>query len=335
MKKYLLSQNGTFYKANLHCHTTVSDGVLTPEETKKIYKENGYSIVAFTDHDVMVPHPELKDDDFLPLNGYELEVRAEKKEQLNKTCHMCFIPLSPDNLKQVCFHRTKYFDGNGMDYLDVIQFDENEPDYIREYTPECINDMMKKGIDNGFFVTYNHPNISIEGYNEYMKYNHMHAMEVYNSSSDQGGYCEYNEKEYDAMLRGGKRIFCIATDDTHIVENCCCGYTMIKAEKLEYKAITDALLAGNFYASQGPSIYDLWYEDGIIHIDCSDAVTIELHTANRAGCVKAKKDDARKVVNTAEFKLRPEDGYVRLTVTDANGKHANTNAYFIDELFAE
>ena len=37
MKKYLLPENGNFYKANLHCHTTVSDGNWTPEEVKKNY----------------------------------------------------------------------------------------------------------------------------------------------------------------------------------------------------------------------------------------------------------------------------------------------------------
>ena len=26
MRKYLLPENGNFYKANLHCHTTVTDG---------------------------------------------------------------------------------------------------------------------------------------------------------------------------------------------------------------------------------------------------------------------------------------------------------------------
>jgi len=39
-------------------------------------------------------------------------------------------------------------------------------------------------------------------------------------------------------------------------------------------------------------------------------------------------------VNGAYFDVVPEDGYVRITVVDKNGKHANTNAYFTDELFA-
>ena len=50
MRKYLLPEQGKFYRANLHCHTTVSDGKTTPEETKQFYKDEGYSIIAFTDH---------------------------------------------------------------------------------------------------------------------------------------------------------------------------------------------------------------------------------------------------------------------------------------------
>lgn len=133
------------------------------------------------------------------------------------------------------------------------------------------------------------------------------------------------------MLRGGKRIYCIATDDCHKVETCGGGFTMIKADKLEYRAITNALVAGDFYASQGPSIYNLWFEDGKIHIDCSDAISITLHTqSRRAERIMAEKDS---FVNTADFDVVPQDGYVRITVTDSAGKHANTNAYFTDELF--
>ena len=34
MRKYLLPEGGNFYKANLHCHTVLSDGAMTPEEVK-------------------------------------------------------------------------------------------------------------------------------------------------------------------------------------------------------------------------------------------------------------------------------------------------------------
>ena len=46
MKKYLLKNVGNFYKANLHVHTTVSDGDFSPEEVKQMYMDKGYSIVG-------------------------------------------------------------------------------------------------------------------------------------------------------------------------------------------------------------------------------------------------------------------------------------------------
>ena len=41
MKKYLLPRSGRFFKAGMHTHTTVSDGKMTPEETKAAYKALG------------------------------------------------------------------------------------------------------------------------------------------------------------------------------------------------------------------------------------------------------------------------------------------------------
>ena len=76
MRKYLLPDSGNFYKANLHVHTTVSDGQMTPEEIKRIYKEHGYSIVAFTDHEIMVPEPHLTDGEFLAITSTEISVNS-------------------------------------------------------------------------------------------------------------------------------------------------------------------------------------------------------------------------------------------------------------------
>ena len=65
--KHLLPQVPRYFKANLHTHTTISDGVWTPEKTKQVYKENGYQIMAYTDQEVCIPHPELDEEDFLAL----------------------------------------------------------------------------------------------------------------------------------------------------------------------------------------------------------------------------------------------------------------------------
>ena len=79
MKKYLLPDDGKFYKANLHMHTTISDGNMSLEETKKAFIEHGYSIVAFTDHEVMVPHNDLSDENFLAITSTEISLNIEFK----------------------------------------------------------------------------------------------------------------------------------------------------------------------------------------------------------------------------------------------------------------
>ena len=74
MKKYLLPNNVNWYRANMHCHTTVSDGHYSPEEIKKAYKEMGYSIVAYTDHEIIRTHNDLTDDEFLAITSSEFSI---------------------------------------------------------------------------------------------------------------------------------------------------------------------------------------------------------------------------------------------------------------------
>ncbi len=340
MKKFLLPEGGNFYKANLHCHSTVSDGRLTPSELKAAYLAKGYSIIAYTDHEVMVPHPELADENFLPLNSYELAIDEDSTEIPEKryTCHLCYIALSPENTRQVCYHRSKYIWGNAAKYRDRIDFDRDAPDYERRYSAECINEMIKIGRDNGFFVTYNHPSWSLEDEKIYSAYEGMNAMEIYNYGCTVVGYDDRDPMQYDDLLRQGKRLYCVATDDNHnihpLTSRYCDsfgGFTVIKADKLEYKTVTDALVNGSFYASEAPLINGLWFEDGRIHITYSSADRIAMQTGIRtASCVY---DEIGNGICEASFEVKPEYEYVRLTVTDKQGLSAYTNAYFTDELF--
>lgn len=124
----------------------------------------------------------------------------------------------------------------------------------------------------------------------------------------------------------------IATDDNHNRrEDSFGGFTVINAEKLDYPTIADALKNGNFYASQGPEIYDLWYEDGKIGIKCSGAKSIRINSAiRRSEIVYAKNSE--NLVTSAVFEINDLDKYVRITVNDFEGNHANTNAYFLEDL---
>ena len=107
---YLLPEEGNFYKANLHCHTVISDGDLTPEQVKEAYMEQGYSIVAFTDHNKYCKHEELDEEGFLSIAAYEanidqfaphkdawpdLKVRSEERRVGKECLRLCRSRWSP------------------------------------------------------------------------------------------------------------------------------------------------------------------------------------------------------------------------------------------------
>jgi histidinol phosphatase-like PHP family hydrolase len=75
-KKHLFPQVERFFKANLHTHSNISDGKLTPQEAKDGYKALGYQILCLTDHNIIVDHSAMNDPDFLMLTGIEINVKC-------------------------------------------------------------------------------------------------------------------------------------------------------------------------------------------------------------------------------------------------------------------
>ena len=317
MRKYLLPEKGEFYKANLHCHSTYSDGNWTPEEIKERYMKEGYSVVAYTDHNFFTSHNNLTDSNFVALNGIEygvnnVEFGGVLDMKFRKNCDICMIALYPDVDKT---------------------YDQINTDFVFRYTPESVNELIEGGRKNNFFVTHNHPTWSREEYTDYINYNNMHAMEICNYGCVCSGFDEHNSKIYDDMLRKGKRLYCIATDDNHNKPGRTLdsfgGFTMIKSEKLEYTAITKALLNGSFYASEGPLIESLYYEDGKVYIKTSPAQEIFI---TKPGKNVGKVREEGRLVDKGEFTVADNDVYFYITVVGENGTKAYTNAYFLDEI---
>ena len=52
MRKSTLFTEGSFYKGNIHCHSTRSDGRLTPAQQVEAYKQHGYDFLLLTEHNV-------------------------------------------------------------------------------------------------------------------------------------------------------------------------------------------------------------------------------------------------------------------------------------------
>ena len=340
MYKELFPENLNSYKVNLHSHSDVSDSLTRTFELKDIYKNiGGYAANAYTDHDVIVKHPELCDESFIALTGAEFYAHsATKFVGSEKWCHFNAIAIDEKNDKQLFWHTEKYIPKGSRLYADAVNITPDEPNFEREYAPPRLNEMFKISKENGYFVIYNHPTDSHENYNDYSQYENIDAIEIMNGSCIRLGNEEYNGNVYDELLRCGKRIYCVGSDDNH---NCnptltrksdsLAAYTVIKAEKISYKDFMDAICNGLMYASEGPEIFAITYDNGYVKIKTSPARKICLNTGiGRADAAFMSKDGTP--VTEAAFKINGDDIYFRLSITDTKGKRAYSRAYFLDEI---
>lgn len=315
-RNYLISNEGRFYKANLHCHTTCSDGMLTPEQVKELYVRHGYSIVAYTDHNNYVYHRELLDETFVPLAGYEVNSDGQRNGDGHPIAnHLCALALEPEKAKMVP--------------RPVI------------YDLGRINEMIRELNDAGFIVNYNHPAWSAEHTEDFLALEGITCFEVFNYGAEVSTGGGYGDQQYDLWVKSGRRAFPIATDDNHNPPaygeegantpeefDSCGGFTMIKAKELSYRAVMDAICAGNLYASNGPLIHALYIEDGKICIDCDPvcAVMLKDGAINNAYAKYAAKD-AISHVDIPLSAVRGENAFARIVIMRKDGRKAWTNAY--------
>ena len=254
MRTYILPPEGNLYKANLHCHTTLSDGKFTPEEIKDLYKSRGYHAVAFTDHQVCIPHPELTDDQFVALSGIEIAYGIGKTTSI----HACGIARDP------------------MAELHHPNTLENDIQKLNEGI-----DLLNR---RNFITAFNHPRwsgVSTQDIAAIQGFSNMEVVNGYEMMMD--GYGD-SSACFEEALRSGRKIRPIGGDDSHKqfpsgvpTPEYFRAFTMIKASSLTYKGLIDALDKGSFYASTGPMIENLWLEDGILHLECSPVRGVYVH----------------------------------------------------------
>lgn len=341
MKTYLLPQGGKFYKANLHMHTKVSDGQMTPEEVKEAYMEKGYSIVAYTDHEALVPHTELTDENFVAITSYEIatnEYNAHGGWNYTRTYHINLYAKDPNKDISPVFTMSRLWPAHAGNYMS----DEAKAvEWPREYGVDSINALIARAREDGFIVSLNHPNWSLQGYEDYAALKGVWGVEYYNTGCVRAGYPD-TMQPIDDLLRLGERVFPLATDDAHASRqnphDCFGGFCMVKAEKLDYATVFEALEKGDFYASSAPLIEELYLEDGVLHITTSPAAKVEVITDRRARWCRRGEGLTEFTFDLSGFIKESRDvadplypPYFRITVTDASGETAQTRAYFPED----
>lgn len=308
---YLLPKEGNFYKANMHCHTTLSDGKLTPEKVKEEYEKRGYQVVAFVDGGKNCPHQELTTKNFLALAGFEAEFK--EKEALSVT----FYDSDPDKMQK--------------EKTDIFM-----PEGTREDITS-INAYIKKMNQLGFLASVSHPYRSMQTYGQYTGLQGLFAMEIHHYHSELEGLYGYSPQVYDEMLRQGKKLSCLSTDGNrneypmgHPLCDSFGGFIKIKARQLTYPAVMEALKQGNFYSSMGPEIHSLYIEGRELVVKTSPVAKIYVKTEGRNCHIKVAP--LGETLVEARFPLTGREGYMRVVCRSENGLYTDSNAYFLKDL---
>ena len=328
--KELLPENGG-YKANLHSHTTDSDGYFTPERLKTFYAERGYSILAYTDHLYMRDRSELNDENFVAINGYENNIFDPNS---GKCYHLNFYSPKQDKVGMV---------GIVKQFYDFYMKNKSREQIVRspvlngfcspEHSVGNVNEIIKQAAEQGYLVVYNHPVYNMHDDSDYLGLKGLTGVEVMNYGGFVSG-CVENDTPYERMLNVGQRIFPLAGDDNH---NYCAenrafdsfgGFNVMFPERLNYESVFNCLKKGNFYASEGASIRGVGIYGNTVRIGTENAAFIRFSTNSRSSQMAIQKE---KPLTQAIFTLPDDISYFRLTVSDEHGKKAYTRAFFKDE----
>ena len=351
MKKYLLPNDVNWYRANLHCHTTVSDGQLTPEEVKDAYKAQGYSIVAYTDHELLLDHSNLNDDDFLALTSVEYSVGEGESTYPNlevegvnapnwyrqRVVHMNLFSKDPHNVFQPGAHDDTLWACGGK-YKGIGKCDG----YRREYSVESVNEVIKRANEAGFLVQFNHPAWSLNDEKMYLNLKGLWSLEILNYATERITGMEYCPYIYDEMVAHGMfDLLPTMGDDNHnrgrSTAHSFGGSTMIGAKELKYDQIIEAMEKGHVYSTSGrenpPKIYSLYVEDNVIKMDFSPAMCVFLNGFART--YRFAEGENGEDITHAEFPLDKNEKYFRLTVRDKFGNNAHTKVYFVSDYYEE
>ena len=292
------------YRGNLHGHSTHSDGLNSPAEAVRLYRDAGYDFTCLSEHYWSNPRfcaatlndaSALDRDDFITLLSAELH------------CH------------------GKLYDRDGLWHIVANGL---PPGFAMAGETETGPEVVSRAVAAGAYVTIAHP----EWYSltdaeaRALAEAGAHGVEIYNHASAIDAARGGGTATVDYLLNEGFRIHITATDDSHdIPRDAFGGWVMVAARDLTSDAILAALKAGHFYASTGPEILHVTRDDTVIEIATSPVQRIIL---------AADKHHAEPVagdgITRASFDLTKFDpAFVRIVAIDAQGRSAWSNPYWL------
>ena len=305
-----------WFKGNVHCHSTNSDGHSSPAEVARYYRAMGMDFVTVSDHNRLTSITEYAselDDRFVGIPCCEYTGRHN--------CHVVAV--------------------------DVDEAVKPEPGVADADPLAVLQDGIDRTLAAGGVPVLCHPcwNWAFD-HETILKLRNATHFEVFNASPDCNshplGDRSYPERIWDEVLSAGRRLYGVATDDAHFhgsAEEAArspkhlavggLGWSAVRADELSRRAVRLAFDRGDFYASTGVSLADYRVSRGSIEIEIDpwshERVVTEF--IGTGGTVLAREEGLR-----AAYRFRGDERYVRARIVDSTGGHAFTQPCFLDDL---
>jgi len=292
-----------WFKGNTHTHTLNSDGDSTPDDVVRWYREHRYQFLVLTDHNFLTDVAALNalhgaDQKFLVIRGEEVtDTFGDKSLHINGL----------DVARQVEPQK-------GTSVVDVLQRNVeairrergvphiNHPNYRWSITAAELAQVR----NNRLFEIYNgHPQVNLLG----------------------GGGVPGLEEVWDSILTSGTLLYGLAVDDAHTfkqpgnpaVAGPGRGWVVVRAERLEARALLAAMERGDFYSSTGVVLADYQVTPALMTVKVQPTTfsKYRIQFIGRGGQVLKEV-----AAPEATYTFNGGEAYVRARVIESNGDMA-------------
>lgn len=193
--------------------------------------------------------------------------------------------------------------------------------YIGDET--SLQDGVNKTIAAGGVPILNHPEDPVITAKEFISTQGLNHLEVYNGGRPED--TPATEMLWDSVLSfpAGRPVYAVASDDNHYRQaNAGRGWIMVKSPALTKDDIEENIRRGNFYASTGIILNDYQVRNRSITVNSENGNSITFIGKNG---IVLNKVSGRK----ANYKMKRNDLYVRVKITNSDGDAAWTQPVFV------
>jgi hypothetical protein len=293
-----------WYKGNLHTHSYWSDGDDFPEMIMDWYKTHGYQFVALSDHNTLAEGERWKlitksktyldgFEKYLTKYGKKWVVYKEDTGRISvklKTLQE-YRPLFEDrNFLLIQAEELTDKFGDKQVHMNATNVQSMIPpqggNSLQEVIQRNLDAIIKQRKDTGVPIMQhlNHPNfyysvttqnmIDLEGERFFEVYNGHPIVHNYGDSTHPGTERMWDDINIAYLEKGKPMLYGLATDDSHNYHlfgatnaNSGRGWVMVRAKELTPAALITAMEAGDFYATTGVVLRELFFKNNMLHVE--------------------------------------------------------------------